>query len=243
MPQTELLLSCEHGGNRVPAAYRELFAGQAALLATHRGYDIGALAAARHLRDAWGAPLVAATTTRLLVDLNRSPGHHRRFSEFTRSLPAAERARILARHYAPYRDDVAARVAAAVAAGRRVWHVSVHSFVAALDGQERGCDVGLLYDPSRPMERRLGRDWQAGLRRHAPGLRVRRNFPYRGVADGLVTALRRQFGPRQYAGLELELNQALAEAGGAPWRQLLAALAASLPARHQAGMRAGRGIS
>ena len=39
--------------------------------------------------------------------------------------------------------------------------------------------------------------------------RVRRNYPYRGAADGLTTALRRLFKPKDYLGLEIEINQAL----------------------------------
>ena len=40
-------------------------------------------------------------------------------------------------------------------------------------------------------------------------LRVRMNYPYRGVSDGLTRALRRRHGDRDYAGIELELNQEL----------------------------------
>ena len=45
VPEREwrLLLSCEHGGNRVPPEYGELFADAEAVLQTHRGYDIGIL--------------------------------------------------------------------------------------------------------------------------------------------------------------------------------------------------------
>jgi hypothetical protein len=42
-----------------------------------------------------------------------------------------------------------------------------------------------------------------------PHLRVRRNRPYRGTSDGLTTHLRRRFAAKDYAGIELELNQAL----------------------------------
>jgi hypothetical protein len=40
-----------------------------------------------------------------------------------------------------------------------------------------------------------------------PGFRIRRNNPYRGASDGLATALRKKFGMRQYAGIEIEINQ------------------------------------
>ena len=43
------LITCEHGGNRIPAPYRRLFRGQRALLDSHRGYDPGALVMAKAL--------------------------------------------------------------------------------------------------------------------------------------------------------------------------------------------------
>ncbi len=90
----------------------------------------------------------------------------------------------------------------------QVLHVAVHSFTPALDGQERSMDLGLLYDPARPREASLAVAWKAVLARQAPHLRVRRNAPYRGAADGLTTSLRRVLGPG-YLGFELEANQRL----------------------------------
>jgi len=68
------IITCEHGGNRIPASYRQLFRGQRALLDSHRGYDPGALVMATTLAGTFRAPLVASTTSRLLIDLNRSMG-------------------------------------------------------------------------------------------------------------------------------------------------------------------------
>ena len=67
-----LVVTCEHGGNRIPAPYRDLFHAHDALLDSHLGYDLGALNLARALAKAFAAPLVASTVSRLLVDLNRS---------------------------------------------------------------------------------------------------------------------------------------------------------------------------
>ncbi|GIK35183.1 MAG: hypothetical protein BroJett010_17420 [Gammaproteobacteria bacterium] len=222
-----LLLSCEHGGNRVPPEYRRLFAGQRRLLASHRGLDIGALAAARVLQRRLGAPLVAATVTRLLVDLNRSIGHPALYSSLSRSLAAEERERLLARHYHPYRQLLHDWIAGRLARGEQVLQLSVHSFTPVLDGRRRNADVGLLYDPASGAEARFCRGWQARLAASARGWRVRRNYPYRGTADGLVVALRREFAGQPYLGIELELNQACL---GNPSQAaaLLADLAASL---------------
>jgi predicted N-formylglutamate amidohydrolase len=96
----ELVLSCEHGGNRVPAPFRKLFPKQ--ILNTHRGYDPGALSLARDLAAASGAPLFYSTTSRLLVELNRPLDHHQVFSRYTDRLPAHERQELLDRHYFPY---------------------------------------------------------------------------------------------------------------------------------------------
>ncbi|HSO07438.1 MAG TPA: N-formylglutamate amidohydrolase, partial [Pelomicrobium sp.] len=100
------LVTCEHGGNRIPARYRPLFRGHEELLTSHRGYDPGALTLARELSAALDAPLVVSTVSRLLVDLNRSLHHPRLFSAATRDAPADVRAEIVDRHYLPYRDEV-----------------------------------------------------------------------------------------------------------------------------------------
>jgi len=227
-PRFFLLVTCEHGGNRVPTRWRDLFAGHEVLLASHRGLDAGSLAMARRIAAAFGAPLVASRTTRLLVDLNRSIGHRRLFSAITRPLPRADRDRILALHYGPYRREVESAVARQVESGRRVLHVSSHSFTPELDGEVRNADVGLLYDPSRRGERRFCDEWHAALTAADPALRVRRNYPYPGAADGLTTHLRRQFPGNRYLGLELEVNQRHPLAGGPPWRRLQEAVIAAL---------------
>jgi predicted N-formylglutamate amidohydrolase len=88
-------------------------------------------------------------------------------------------------------------------------HIAVHSFTGVLRGEERNAEISLLYDPARPGEVDLCNRWIAALRELFPEFRVRRNYPYRGNADGLTTWLRRRFPNPQYAGIELELNQTL----------------------------------
>ena len=208
-----LLITCEHGGNRIPARYQSLFADHRAVLASHRGYDAGALNMARALAHRFQAPLIHATVSRLLVDLNRSIGHRALYSEATRALPPAERARILARHYVPYRDAVETLVARAIAAGRRVVHVASHSFTPVLAGCVRTADIGLLYDPARPGERALCATWGALLAAEIVPFRVRRNYPYQGRNDGLTRRLRHRFPASSYVGVELEINQKHVVAG------------------------------
>jgi predicted N-formylglutamate amidohydrolase len=204
-----VLITCEHGGNRIPPRYRHLFRGHEPLLASHRGYDPGALVMARNLARAFDAPLVVSTVSRLLVELNRSLGHPRLFSDATRPAPKAVHREILARHYFPYRGRVEALIADAAKRGRRVVHISSHSFTPVLDGEVRNADIGLLYDPGRPGEVELCRRWQARLGESAPELRVRRNYPYTGKSDGFTAYLRKRFAADRYVGVELEINQAI----------------------------------
>lgn len=193
----------------MPTPYERLFRGKRRLVQSHRGLDIGARDAARYLGRALQAPLICATVTRLLVDLNRSARHPGLFSEVTRPLPAAEKQEILARHYHPYRELVGGWIAGALRRGERVIHLSVHSFTPVLNGVPRQADAGLLFDPARMREARFCRDWQARLAHCGTPWIVRRNYPYRGTADGLVVELRRRFRAANYLGVELELNQAL----------------------------------
>lgn len=228
-----ILVTCEHGGNEVPAAYRTLFRGRRGLLDSHRGFDIGALEAARFLRRRLRAPLICSIVTRLLVDLNRSVGHPRLFSEFSRGLDAEARGRVVERYYRPYRRRVQDWIGAAIGEGGSVLHLSVHSFTPVLNRQPRRADVGLLYDPRRSGELAFCREWRKRLRVAAPALRVRRNYPYRGTSDGLIPALRRQFPAARYIGIEVEINQRSATRSGVAWHGILAALVASLPAGHR----------
>lgn len=218
MPEVSALaviVSCEHGGNHVPPEYAPLFEAHMALLNTHRGCDAGALYMARHLSRALQAPLYASETTRLLVDLNRSLDQPTLFSEITRKLPGAVREKILANYYRPYRDEVEKAVASAIAQGRRVLHISSHSFTPVLDGKARETEIGLLYDPARTSERSLCDAWLEELQRALPDMRVRLNYPYRGTSDGLTAHIRTRHAGDTYAGLELEINQKLV--GDAFW--------------------------
>lgn len=222
------LITCEHGGNRIPAPYRPLFRGSRALLDSHRGYDPGALTMARSLARAFEAPVVTSTVSRLLIDLNRSIGHPRSFSEATRDAPAALRAKIVEQHYRPYRDQVEREAHRLVSRRTRVIHISSHSFTPVLEGKVRSADVGLLYDPRRRGEAELCARWKASLGASAPALRVRRNYPYAGKGDGLTSHLRTRFPDGSYVGIELEVNQGIVLAAGSRWAALRRVLIESL---------------
>ena len=185
---------------------------------------------ARSLARALKAPLVTSTVSRMLVDLNRSIGHPQLFSAATRGAPAQLRARIVEQHYWPYRTRVERLVSESVSRGRRVIHISSHSFTAKLNGKMRRADVGLLYDPGRHEETRLCARWKASVAVSAPELLVRRNYPYAGKGDGLTSYLRLRFPRSAYVGIELEVNQGIVLAAGRRWTVLRGELTDSLRA-------------
>jgi predicted N-formylglutamate amidohydrolase len=221
-------VTCEHGGNRIPADLASLFRGMRRALSSHRGYDAGALVMARTLAAAMNAPLVASTVSRLVIDLNRSLDNAGVWSDATRTAPQEIRDRIVRKHYLPYRSSVERFVAAGREARQQVIHVSSHSFTPVLDGKPRHADVGLLYDPARPDEARLCAAVKAALRKGAPSLRVRRNYPYAGKSDGLTTSLRVRFTQAEYVGIEIELNQAIVARAPREWRWLRESLVAAI---------------
>ena len=216
----KIIISCEHGGNHVPPEYREQFRGKQSILQSHRGRDSGALELAKALAAKIKAPLFFSETTRLLVDLNRSLQHRHLFSEFTRNCDAELKTEILARHYHPYRKKLENEIRKLLSKNGTVLHFSVHSFTPRLGKVVRHADIGLLFDPRRRNEQILCHNLQTLLRNAAKGLVVRRNYPYRGTADGFTTYLRKRYGERQYLGIEIEINQKHVHGNRAQWKRL-----------------------
>jgi len=211
---TTYVLTCEHGGNKIPLEYRSHFSGASNVLKSHRGWDPGALRVAEAMSAILNSPLFSSTTSRLLVELNRSLGHSSLFSEFTNSLPESEKQRIITQHWQPYRDEVTEHLDKMMMAHRRVIHLSIHSFTPVWHGNTRSTSIGLLYDPRRAAEKELCNAWKAKLREHSPDYTIHSNQPYKGTADGFTTSLRRRFDSGSnvrgtYIGVEIEINQAL----------------------------------
>jgi predicted N-formylglutamate amidohydrolase len=203
----QLVISCEHGGNRVPPAYRHLFQTNRRLLESHRGWDPGALECANRLASKLKAPLISGRTSRLLIDLNRSLQNRNVFSRYTHNLPPEERRAIINTIYLPYRLRLQAIITKVIRRYGFAAHFSIHSFVPVLNGRSRDADIGILYDPGRRRETALASRLLAQLKVRNGQLRIRRNYPYRGSTDGATTHFRKLFADQVYAGVEIEINQ------------------------------------
>ena len=217
----KVIITCEHGGNELPPEFNAAFDGAEEALTSHRGYDIGAL----ELFQKFAASKVAdssfsSSTSRLLVELNRSRHHPKLFSEFTQRLNEEVKRKIVTQHYTPYREKVEEQISDWIQNGFQVLHLSVHSFTPVLNGEKRKADIGLLYNPSREREQLFASKWRQEINRLNSDYKVRYNYPYKGTSDGFVTLLRRKHAAEDYAGLELEVNQKFALGNQQEWLEL-----------------------
>jgi predicted N-formylglutamate amidohydrolase len=202
-----LVLTCEHGGNEIPKTYKKRFPNDT-VLKTHRAYDLGALDLFQYLKPLSDVSFYS-TTSRLLVELNRSLHHKMLFSEFTKNLSKIEKDNIIRDYYLPYRLSIEEKICDYVNRSEEVLHLSIHSFTPQLNGSKRTCDIGLLYDSKQQKEQEYCKNLKGLLLKHNPNINVRFNYPYLGKADGFTTFMRKQF-PKNYIGIEIEVNQKFA---------------------------------
>lgn len=207
-----VVVTCEHASRAIPPELGDLGL-PAAVLASHRAYDVGAAGIAKALAKALGAPLHLGQWSRLVVDLNRRQDHPhviaRRIDQQDvpgNQIDSGARKWRLAKYWSPWRAAAEADIGAAAARGVAL-HLSVHSFTPSLNGVERPNDIGLLHDPDRSWEVTLCDTLKPLLAAH--GLSVRRNFPYFGNTDGLTSHMRHVLPPNDYVGIEIECNQRL----------------------------------
>jgi predicted N-formylglutamate amidohydrolase len=220
-----VLLVCEHASRFIPDAFRGLGLDEGHL-GRHIAWDLGALELARELSALLDAPLVHATYSRLLLDLNRPteaidsivlesegtpiPGNA--------GLDATQREHRRLRIYEPFHAELDALVDQRLAGGLATVVVSIHSFTPRYHGVERPWHVGVI---SR-RDRQLAEGLLAALSSDA-GLCVGDNLPY-GAQDGVYHSLERHGEARGLHGAMIEVRNDLL--GDAPavtrWARTLA---------------------
>lgn len=201
-----LIITCEHASNLIPQEFNDIFVKSRDILNTHKGYDIGAQDVAVYLSAKLKVPLFKASYSRLLIDLNRSLNNRNLFSSLTKHLDKTIKKEIIRDYYLPYRNQVEEYLLNCK--NSSILHISVHSFTPVLNKIERNCDIGFLYDPKRETERENALSWKKEIVGSGGKLRVRFNYPYKGISDGFTKYLRQKIG-NNYSGIELEINQKL----------------------------------
>jgi predicted N-formylglutamate amidohydrolase len=146
------VLVCDHASNWVPTSLKGLGLPDTEL-ERHIAWDPGALEFARRLSELLDAPLVHAAVSRLVLDVNRDPGHPG--SIVTRSedtdipgnqgISAEERARRVQSIYEPYHRTLDAVIEKSVARNQSPQIISVHSFTPVYRKEQRPWHIGILH--------------------------------------------------------------------------------------------------
>jgi predicted N-formylglutamate amidohydrolase len=202
----KVIITCEHGGNKIPSDYQYLFQDDKNILQTHRAYDPGALELSKQLSKK-GNYFFFSEISRLLIELNRSIHSPNLFSKFSKNLSRVKKKEILNKYYFPYRNEIENLMMKLMISREKIIHISVHSFTPVLKNEIRNADIGILYDPKRNKEKLLASKLKQELLSLNKSLKIRFNYPYLGISDGFTTYLRRKFDQEYYTGIELEVNQ------------------------------------
>ena len=202
------IISCEHGGNEIPPAYLDYFTAHKDMLNSHRGWDKGALAVAKYFASLLKADFIYSTTSRLLIEQNRTLKHPDLFSEVSKQFNNDQQESLINELYVPYVDRLSQYIENAIIEKEPFIHISVHSFTPVLNGDIRSAEIGLLFDPDSAEELKFAELWLKKIYKNEPGWRVKMNYPYLGTDDGLVSLFREKYS-KQYTGIELEINNKL----------------------------------
>src|SRR6185437_162908 len=157
-----VVLVCDHASNWVPPAL-ECLGLAPPELDRHIAWDPGALSVAQHLARFIDAPLIHATISRLVLDVNRDPAHAGSIVTVSEDTPIPgnvsitpqERARRVRDIYDPYHQCLAQTIETHAARLPGLQIVSIHSFTPVYRGQRRPWHVGVLSDADRRMAQPL----------------------------------------------------------------------------------------
>lgn len=204
------VLICEHASNYVPQGYDRLGLA-AADLQRHIAWDIGALALAEQLSALLDAPLVFATHSRLVLDLNRDLAAADSIvteSEGTLvpgnvDLSLTERRWRSDWLYAPFHAAIETLIDERLSHGLATAVISIHSFTPQYHGESRPWHVGVI---SR-RDRRLADRILESVRRDA-SLCVGDNLPY-APEQGVYHSIDRHAERRGLPGAMIEVRNDL----------------------------------
>lgn len=222
-----LLFVCDHASNYIPSELKGL--GLAPdLLGTHIAYDIGAAEVTRQMAQAFDAPAVLGTHSRLLIDLNRGeddPTIVMKLSDGSiipgnASADLKEVESRIARYYRPYHGAVGNLVSAARNTGVAPVIVSIHSFTPEWKGRARPWQVGVLWSRK---DRRLS-DALLDVLRAEDDLMVGDNQPYSGELEGDCMAKHALANGLPHVLIEIRQDLIADPAGAARWANRLAPL-------------------
>lgn len=203
-----VIIICEHASNRIP---KDLDGLGLTLQQqnSHIAWDPGALGVSKAMSNKMAWPLVAATISRLVYDLNRPPDSldavrvrsenydvpgNKNLSKQARNLRVQE-------VHLPFHKTVQDIIAARLSALKLI--VTIHSFTPVYDGHVREVEMGILNGKHT--------DFAEAMNACVPdyfGFLVRQNEPY-SAADGVTYSIDLHGEQSQIATVMLEIRNDL----------------------------------
>ncbi len=220
--KAQLLLVCDHASRRIPESLGDMGL-PAAEFDRHIAYDIGAEAITRILSRTLDAPAVIAGYSRLVLDLNRPPGHPESIPEISdrtvvpanQNLSEADKDARIAELHDPYHEAVSHTMAHIWNRGPAPALFSVHSFTPNYGDEIRPWDVGLLWK----RDRRIAGPMMEMFR--ARGMDVGSNVPYSALDMAFTIDAHAGAAGLSTCVLEIRQDQVADDAGVERWAQIL----------------------
>ena len=178
-----LIVCCDHAGRCIPESFGNLGLARECL-DLHIACDIGARQVAMMLTRKFGAPLLLANYSRLVIDLNRHLDDPTLIPETSdgvvipgnAGLSHEQRHRRIDQMFAPYHRYYGGMVDRLRAKFIKPIILAVHSFTPQIQGLRRPWDIGLLWEHHHDLARAL-----ADNLRKNDGLCIGLNQPYHAL--------------------------------------------------------------
>jgi len=218
----QLLLVCDHASRRVPEKLGDLGLAKTEYN-RHIAYDIGAEAVTRILSENLDAPAVLAGYSRLVLDVNRSPGHPESIPEISdrtvipanQNLSEADKDGRISELHDPYHEAVGHTMAHIWNRGPAPALFSVHSFTPNFGNENRPWDVAILWkrDP------RIAVPMMEMFR--ARGMNVGDNVPYSALDVAYTIDVHASAAGLATCVLEIRQDQLADDEGIERWARIL----------------------
>lgn len=207
------VIICDHASNRVPKSLKNLGLSKKDLQ-KHVAWDPGTETIGRYMQKALGTPLVLASYSRLVVDLNRGHDNAECMRDESdgvkipgnKGLTKAQGKQRLDEIFWPYHDVVDAEIEKFLRKKTIPLLMSIHSFTPVMKGFRRPWHIGVMWDRENPVARKL----VSNLRKNNPKLTIGENEPYSLKGHGLgKDSIRRHAGKYKIPYIILEFRQDL----------------------------------
>lgn len=186
LDNSNYLIICDHASNVIPKALGDMGISEEDRN-RHIAWDIGAKDIATYLADHLGAPALLAGFSRLVIDVNRIPGHKKSIPETSdktdvpanQNLTETEKQQRIDEIYTPYHNTFADALAKIRARGEKPFVISIHSFTPQLKEDTRQTEIGILWDHNKVIAQKMIET----LKAQNPEMTIGSNDPYSFVDD------------------------------------------------------------